>query len=152
MRISTTTHYASRLLVELALHSQEKPISASKLAAKTGIPLKFLEKIVRNLKSAGLVKSVRGAFGGHYLGCRPDDITLGALVRLMEGGIRLAQCAPGEERCATCHGCRAQTVWHSITQSLERELDSVTLADMLEGYPPECWQRPEYAHKQIPHS
>lgn len=139
MRISTTTHYASRLLLELARHAHEAPIPASKLAAKTGIPLKFLEKIVRPLKAAGLVKSVRGASGGHYLGRSPDDITLGALVRLMDGGIQLGQCVPGDERCPTCQGCRAQKVWEAITHAVERHLDAVTLADMMDGQPPGCW-------------
>lgn len=61
MRISTTTHYASRLLLDLAQNAGQAPVPASKLAANTGIPVKFVEKIVRPLKAAGFVKSVRGA-------------------------------------------------------------------------------------------
>lgn len=138
MRISTTTHYASRLLLDLAQNAGDAPVSAAKLATNTGIPVKFVEKIVRPLKAAGFVKSVRGALGGHYLGCRPHDITLGSVVRLMDGGIRLVQCSTGNQRCDTCHDCRTQKVWQAVTRTLERELDSITLADMLGSQRPGC--------------
>jgi Rrf2 family protein len=131
MRISTTTHYASRLLLNLALHADAAPIPASKLSEHTGIPVKFVEKLVRPLKAAGFVKSVRGATGGHYLGCQPDDITLGSVVRLMDGGIRLSQCGVNGRNCRACHECRSREIWLGVTEKLERELDSITLADML---------------------
>lgn len=140
MRISTTTHYASRLLLDLALNADLAPIPASRLAANTGIPVKFVEKIVRPLKAAGYVKSVRGAMGGHYLNCRPDDITLGSVVRLMDGGIRLSQCSADDPRCNKCNDCRTREIWRSVTEKLEQELDSITLADMLGGHRPGCWR------------
>lgn len=139
MRISTTTHYASRLLLDLAVNAHEAPITASKLARHTGIPIKFVEKIIRPLKAAGMVKSMRGALGGHYLGCRPEEVTLGRVVRLMDGGIRLAQCAAGDEECNRCHDCRTRAVWRGVTEILERELDSITLADMMGESHPRCW-------------
>lgn len=140
MRISTTTHYASRLLLDLALNADLAPIPASRLAANTGIPVKFVEKIVRPLKAAGYIKSVRGAMGGHYLNCRPDDITLGSVVRLMDGGIRLSQCSSDDPRCSKCHDCRTREIWRAVTEKLEQELDSITLADMLGGHRPGCWR------------
>lgn len=140
MRISTTTHYASRLLLDLALNADVAPIPASRLAANTGIPVKFVEKIVRPLKAAGFVKSVRGAMGGHYLNCPPDDITLGSVVRLMDGGIRLSQCSAGDAHCAKCNDCRTRDVWRGVTEKLEQELDSITLADMLGSHRPGCWR------------
>lgn len=139
MRISTTTHYASRLLLDLALNAHQAPIPASKLSGHTGIPIKFVEKIIRPLKAAGLVKSVRGAMGGHYLGCRPEDVTLGNVVRLMDGGIRLAQCAANDESCNKCQDCRTRAVWRGVTETLERELDSITLRDMMGERHPGCW-------------
>lgn len=139
MRISTTTHYASRLLLDLALHADSAPVPASKLAEHTGIPVKFVEKIVRPLKAAGFVKSVRGAMGGHALNCQPDDITLGSVVRLMDGGIRLSQCSGNDANCNACHECKTREVWRGVTEKLERELDSITLADMLGSRKPGCW-------------
>ena len=139
MRISTTTHYASRLLLDLAVNAHQAPIPASRLAGNTGIPIKFVEKIIRPLKAAGMVKSVRGALGGHYLGCRPEEVTLGSVVRLMDGGIRLAQCAADDVNCNKCHDCRTRAVWRGVTETLERELDSITLADMMGESRPGCW-------------
>lgn len=141
MRISTTTHYASRILLDLALHLDQPPVSATKLSEHTGIPVKFLEKIVRPLKSAGFVKSVRGAMGGHYLACMPEDITLGSVVRLMDGGIRLAQCGVEDGQCSKqCHQCRTNVIWREVAEALERELDAITLADMLGEHQAACWR------------
>lgn len=126
--------------MDLALNADLAPIPASRLAANTGIPVKFVEKIIRPLKAAGYVKSVRGAMGGHYLDCRPDNITLGSVVRLMDGGIRLSQCSADDPRCNRCHDCRTREIWRAVTEKLERELDAVTLADMLAGHRPGCWR------------
>lgn len=139
MRISTTTHYASRILMDLALNDGEAPIPASKLASHTGIPIKFVEKIIRPLKSAGFIKSVRGAMGGHYLGCKPEEVSLGSIVRLMDGGIRLAHCSANDDDCNKCHDCRTREVWRTITEVLERELDSISLVDMMGSRNPGCW-------------
>lgn len=126
--------------MDLALNAEMAPISAAKLAEHTGIPVKFVEKIVRPLKSAGFVKSVRGALGGHYLGCQPQDITLGSVVRLMDGGIRLAQCETHDAQCNTCPDCKTREVWRGVTETLERELDAITLEKMLGNHRPGCWK------------
>jgi len=129
MRISTTAHYASRLLAQLAMHDSDKPIPATVLSDSTGISVKFIEKIIRPLKTAGFVRSVRGASGGHLLCIRPEEVTLGQVLRVMEGGVQPPQCCP-DNQCGD-HDCNARSAWNNVTQALEQTLESITLADLM---------------------
>lgn len=132
MRISSTVHYASRLLVNLALHGpHDGPLSASELAEHTGISVKFIEKIIRQLRTAGMVRSVRGAAGGHVLTMNPDDVTLGDVLRVVEGGVQPPNCCVG----ADCDDapCRCKAAWTSAAKALEETLDQFTLTDIMHG-------------------
>ena len=130
MRISSTVHYASRLLVNLAQHSPEDgPLSAAELSEHTGISVKFIEKIIRQLRTAGMVRSVRGAAGGHVLSMRPEDVTLGDVLRVVEGGVQPPNCCVGDD-CADTP-CRCKAAWTNAAQALEDTLDRFTLADIM---------------------
>ncbi len=129
MRISTTAHYASRLLANLATYDSDKPVPAAVLSDNTGISVKFIEKIIRPLKTAGFVRSVRGASGGHMLCIRPEQVTLGQVLRVMEGGVQPPQCCP-DQSCGE-HDCAARSAWNSVAQALEQTLESITLADLM---------------------
>lgn len=129
MRISTTAHYASRLLAHLAMSDSDKPVPAAALSDSTGISVKFIEKIIRPLKSAGFVRSVRGASGGHMLCIRPEDVTLGQVLRVVEGGVQPPQCCP-DHMCGE-HDCAARSAWNNVTRALEQTLESITLADLM---------------------
>lgn len=139
MRISSTVHYASRLLVNLAQHTPAAgPLSASELAEHTGISVKFIEKIIRQLRTAGMVRSVRGATGGHLLSMRPEDVTLGAVLRVVEGGVQPPNCCVGDD----CEDtpCRCKAAWTSAAKALEATLDQYTLADIM-STPPSAKER-----------
>lgn len=134
MRISSTVHYASRLLVNLAQHTPAAgPVSASELADRTGISVKFIEKIIRQLRTAGMVRSVRGATGGHLLSMRPEDVTLGDVLRVVEGGVQPPNCCVGDD----CEDtpCRCKTAWISAAKALEATLDQYTLTDIMSTQP-----------------
>ena len=129
MRISTETHYASRLLLDLALHAERTPLSAGALADSTGIPLDCVEDVMASLRAAGLVSSGGGA--GFRLGSRPEDISLGLVLRVMDDGIRLNHCRSVEDRCPECRKCRTKDVWAGVIEAIERELEAITLADLM---------------------
>lgn len=142
MRISSTVHYASRLLVNLALHCpQDGPLSASELAEHTGISVKFIEKIIRQLRTAGMVRSVRGAAGGHVLTMNPDEVTLGDVLRVVEGGVLPPNCCVGDD-CDDAP-CRCKAAWTSAARALEETLDQFTLTDIIHGVerPDDCAHR-----------
>lgn len=134
MKLSARARYASRILLELARHKSATPMSAATLSQHTGVSVQFVEQILKPLKQSGLTRSVRGAAGGHRLARPAEDITLGEVVRLMEGGIQLTVCC-GEKanECPRRDGCLTRRAWMQVSNSLERELDSITLANLLHG-------------------
>ncbi|MFV0420938.1 RrF2 family transcriptional regulator [Oleidesulfovibrio sp.] len=148
MRISASSHYASRILVMLTRHADEAPIPAAALAERTGISIKFVEKIIRPLKKAGLVDSVRGATGGHMLAMRPEQVSLGDVVRAIEGGIDLTHCCDDPERCRSKESCSTRQMWSGVSRALERTLDAITLLDLLNDPAPECTNLPEPPKKR----
>jgi len=143
MKLSARSRYASRILLELARHDDNSPLSAAFLSQRTGVSVQFVEQILKPLKQHGLTKSVRGAAGGHKLAKPAGDITLGEVIRLMEGGINLTVCC-GEKAndCPRKDGCLTREVWLRVSRTLEQELDSVSLSKMLhEGQV--CLNRPQ---------
>ena len=151
MKLSARSRYASRILLELARHKGASPMSAATLSQHTGVSVQFVEQILKPLKQSGLTRSVRGAAGGHRLARPAEDITLGEVVRLMEGGILLTVCC-GEKAndCPRREGCLTRRAWLQVSESLEKELDSISLASLLHGdhVCPEGAQRIEYRAKE----
>jgi len=131
MKLSARSRYAARLLLDLAMHEADKPIRTAILSQDTGITVQFIEQIIRPLKKADLIKSVRGAAGGHMLNKLAADITLGEIVRIMEGDINIADCLDCETKCDRSTNCKTRNVWERASRAMEAELDSVTLADLM---------------------
>lgn len=131
MKLSARSRYATRLLLDLALHKDDTPLRTTVLSESTGITVQFIEQIIRPLKKAGLITSKRGATGGHILDKAPETITVGEVVRIMEGGISLTDCGVDESICARSATCRTRLVWQRASRVLEQELDSITLADLM---------------------
>ena len=132
MKLSARSRYAIRLLLELAQQKDILPISAAMLSQQTGISTQFVEQILKPLRERGFTASIRGAAGGHTLACSVEEIFLGEVVRLMEGNIDVSVCfgekandCPQQGRCATSR------IWGQISSKMERELDSVSLAELL---------------------
>ncbi len=155
MKLSARSRYAARILLELARHKSGTPMSAAVLSQHTGVSVQFVEQILKPLKQKGLTKSVRGAAGGHRLAKKPEDITLGEVVRLMEGGIQLTVCC-GEKAgdCPRKDGCLTRKAWVQVSRTLENELDSINLASLLHGEQvcpeaPEPAARPPRARKSV---
>lgn len=133
MKLSARTRYATRLLLDLALNKTDAPLRATVLSESTGITVQFIEQILRPLKKAGLIVSVRGASGGHILDKDPATISVGEVVRIMEGGINLTDCVPDGSICDRSPICKTRKVWQHASQVLEKELDSISLADLMKN-------------------
>ena len=132
MKLSTKTRYGARILIELALNVDKGAIQVSKIAASQQIPVKYLEQILRTLKMAGIVNSVRGPKGGHLLAKDPETINLGQVVRLFEGQTDLVECVSSPEKCNMASECLVRNAWHDATKVLYEKLDGISIADLID--------------------
>ena len=117
--------------MELALKKDQGAVQVSKIAASTKIPVKYLEQLLRALKQAGLVKTIRGPKGGHILVENPEDITLGKIVRMFEGQTDLVECVSYPENCDMSSECLVRRAWHEATDVLYEKLDAISIADLI---------------------
>lgn len=132
MKLSTKTRYGTRILIELALQADQGAVQVSKISSKQKIPVKYLEQILRTLKKAGIVKSVRGPKGGHLLAKDPAGIYLGQIVRLFEGQTDLVECVSSPEKCELAADCLVRNAWHDATSVLYEKLDGISISDLID--------------------
>src|SRR5437879_13208701 len=95
MKLSTKTRYGVRAVFDIAFHNSGQPTQARDIARRQDVPLRYLEQIFQELRRAHLVSAKRGPRGGYFLARAPGEITLGDVVRAVQGPIHL--CAPSEE-------------------------------------------------------
>lgn len=131
MKLSTRSRYGTRILLELARNEGETPLRVSEISRRQEIPAKYLEQLIRTLKQANLVTSVRGPKGGHFLAKPPETITLGQIVRLFEGQADLVECVSSPEKCHNSDSCRVRQAWKKATSVLYKSLDTITIADLI---------------------
>ena len=131
MKLSTRSRYGLRAVLELAIDYGNKPMQIKVIAERENISNKYLEQLIRPLKQANLVTSVRGPKGGHQLAKKPEKITLGQVVRLFEGQSELVECISKPEKCAMSDDCNLRLAWKDATQVLLNKLDTTTIADLM---------------------
>jgi len=152
MRISASTEYGARILVQLARSRNGAALNAERLSALENIPRAYVDQILLRLKRAGLVESQRGVQGGHKLAKAPSEITIGMMIRAVEGSIFEDVCgkySSGDHQCAHTSGCDIKPVWRRLTQLVEDYLDHLTLEQLLTESKP-CGSLPVFA--QAPNS
>lgn len=132
MKLSTRGEYGLRAMFDLALRQGEGPIPLKGIAERQQISGHYLEQLIASLRKAGLVKSVRGAQGGYLLARPPNEITVGDIVRVLEGPIGPTECVSEEEAilCDRSETCIARRVWERVRDSIVEVMDSITLEDM----------------------
>lgn len=132
MKLSTRSRYGARILLELAKSDGDTPIQVSEISSRQAIPVKYLEQLIRTLKQAGYVSSVRGPKGGHMLAKPPKSISLGQVVRLFEGQTDLVECVGSPEKCEASDDCRVRQAWKEATSRLYESLDNITISDLID--------------------
>mgnify|MGYP002730707548 CR=1 FL=1 len=126
MKLSTRAKYGLKALIDLGLYSEIEAVSLQSIAGRQNISVSYLEQLMALLKKAGLVKSVRGAAGGYFLGRPAEEISVGDILRVLEGGLEAATC-PGTEGDGGCQGsdlCVAKLVWKRINDSITDAVDT----------------------------
>jgi Rrf2 family protein len=134
VKISTRSRYGLRAMLELALHHGEGPVMMQSIADNQGVSRKYLDTIFTSLKNAGLIHSRRGIGGGHVLGRAPAEIRVSDILRAIEGPITLVDCVHDPSFCSRTHRCVTRDIWLDVTVAIERVLDSMTLADLVQKH------------------
>ena len=132
MKLSTRSRYGARILVDLARHTDQGPVQIGEISKRQDISVKYLEQLIRPLKQASMVTSVRGPKGGHLLAKNPKTITLGQIVRLFEGQTELVECISNPEQCNMSDDCQVRLAWKEATRVLYEKLDSTTISDLMQ--------------------
>ena len=135
--ISRKTKYALKALINLAGQPADEPVLISELASQEQIPRKFLEAILLSLKNAGMLQSKIGKGGGYFLARDPRNISIGSIIKVLEGGYAPVQClsnnaTPGCDECNAPSSCGIRLVMADVMQAISSVLETNTLADMIE--------------------
>ena len=124
MKISTKSRYGLRLLIDLGLHSNEGYIPLKTIANRQQISNKYLEQIISALSKASIVKSTRGAQGGYMLAKDACDISVGDILRTLEGS--------SYELCSRSSECAAHSVWYRMQHAIEQVADETSLQELID--------------------
>jgi transcriptional regulator, Rrf2 family len=133
LKISTKGRYAVRLMLDLAMNDNGQYISLKDVASRQEISIKYLEQIIRLLVPAGFVKSVRGANGGYKLAKKPEEYTIGMILRLTEGSLAPVACLDFEPNdCPRVESCSTLYIWEKLYEAINNIVDNITLADVMD--------------------
>lgn len=131
MKVSTRSRYGVRAMLELGLNFPGGPMPLRTLASRQEISAKYLEQLLIPLKSAGMVRSQRGARGGYMLAVDPEEVTLLMVVRALEGPMSLVDCVEDPEYCGRMESCAAHRLWTDLNRLMEDYLAGQTLAQLM---------------------
>lgn len=137
MKISTKARYGLRALIDLSIHSTGEQVPLAYIAAREDLSVNYLEQVFALLKKASIVRSVKGAQGGYILARGPHEITVGQIIRAIEGNITIV-----EEELAVGNSllydnmqqCLKERVWNPINESIQKVIDEITLEDLVKDY------------------
>jgi Rrf2 family protein len=142
VKVSAKSDYAVRALLELAQAGDAGgPVKGERLAQGQEIPLKFLENILIDLRHAGIVRSQRGAEGGYWLARSPDEISVGEVIRAVDGPLASVRGEAPEDLDYDGAAEHLQDVWIAVRASLRAVVDELTLADVVAGRMPPRMKR-----------
>lgn len=134
MKLSTKGRYGLRALIDLALYSESEAVSVQSIAKRQNISDSYLEQLVRKMKKEGLIVSIRGAQGGYKLAKPAEEISVGDVLRALEGNLNAVTCGDDQEK-GHCQGsdlCVARIVWERINESIKDVVDSIKLSELVE--------------------
>jgi Rrf2 family protein len=135
MKISTKGRYGLRAMLDLAVYSLGDQVSLKSIAQRQGISENYLEQVFSSLRKANLVKSVKGAQGGYILGRDASDITVGEILRVLEGRLSVVDLAEDDSQTGRdIEKCLSRNVWKKLNDCINSLADSITLEDLMTEY------------------
>lgn len=136
MMISTRGRYALRVMIDLAEHQEDGYTPMKDVAKRQSVSLGYMEKILPVLVKNGIVEGLQGKTGGYRLIRKPEEYTLGEILRLTEGSLAPVACLEcGATPCNKATDCRTLPVWTELDRRINEYLDSVTVSDLLKSDP-----------------
>lgn len=133
MKLSTKGRYGLRAVLDIAVYGREEAVALSGTSEREGISINYLEQLVPKLKKAGILNSIRGAQGGYVLAKPAEEISVGDVLRALEGSLSPVDCGEldGEEGCSAAKSCVTKYVWKKISDSINETVDAITLAELV---------------------
>ncbi len=132
MKLSTRGRYATRTLLDLALHQRDGPVQLKDIARRQQISLGYLEHLITPLIAGGIVQSIRGARGGVWLVKTPEEIRLSDVIQLLEGSMAPVACVDNPEMCNRSSFCVTRDIWCELKKAMDDVLESTSLQDLVE--------------------
>lgn len=137
MRLSTKGRYGLKAMLDLAVHNNEGQVVLKSIAERQGLSENYLEQLFAALKKAKLVKSIRGSQGGYSLGNSPEMISVGDILRTLEGSMAPTDCVSENcevHHCGNSDYCVTRGVWEKIRDGINHVIDNITLQELVEDY------------------
>lgn len=137
MKISTRGRYALRFMIDLAQHDSGDFTALKDISERQNISVKYLEQITSLLSKFGLLQSVRGPQGGYKLAKKPEEYTIGEILRITEGNLAPVTCLePEHNACPRAGSCLTLGVWVGLEKVVNEYLDGKTLKDLVDSITP----------------
>ena len=133
MKLSTKGRYGLRAVLEMALHSETEAVALSSIAERQSISISYLEQLIAKLRKAGIVESTRGARGGYVLARPAEEISIGDILRALEGNLNPVDCSElsGGPSCHASDICVTKYVWKRISDSINNAVDTLMLSELV---------------------
>ena len=137
MIVSTKGRYALRVMVRFAQLGREEYIPLKEIAEKEGISQKYLESIMTVLSKAGFLDALHGKGGGYRLNRKPEDYTVGSILKLTEGSLNAVSCTTqGAAACSRTECCETKPMWDKLDKMIDEFFEGITLEDLLKENEP----------------
>lgn len=133
MRLSTQSRYGVRAIFDIAYHSEGLDTQVKDISRREGISPRYIEQIFQKLRKAGIIGSKRGPSGGYFLNKKPEEITIGEIIRVTEGDINPVLCVSSkgsDQPCEKSGECVTQIIWNGAGDKLKDYFDSITVNDL----------------------
>ena len=133
MRLTTKGRYAVTAMLDLAFHSQIKPVTLTDIASRQTISLSYLEQLFSRLRRANMVKGIRGPGGGFTLAGKASDINIADIIAAVDEPLDATKCG-GEANCQNEKACLTHDLWMGLSEQIKDYLKGITLAQLLEKH------------------
>ena len=133
LKLSTKGQYGVRAMYEIAKAGSIGPVTIKEISEKQDVSVAYLEQILNKLRKAGIIQSVKGPGGGYMLAREPEKISIGQILKELEGPVAITSCLDPSEGCVRVDSCVTHLLWKALGDNIERFLDSMSLLDLLRG-------------------